>query len=411
MRYGIFGGSFDPFHNGHLAVVEAALHSGLIDRLWVIPAGLSPFKVGKTMTLPPYRYLMTVEALKHIPNCEVTPMELLRPGSSYTIETVEHFISEQSITPKEPIYLFGGSDIFLGLHRWYRAGDLLKLVHPVMVSRPGCDPADLHTSLIALKESFGVEILRIPIREVDVSSSEVRENKDSEKSASTEPLPQSVRHFIQKHDLYSAADPLSQVSPDAIQRYADNQALLMKNLKPKRLLHSLNVALLAVTYAKRFGADPDEAFLAGAFHDCTKDLPPQEQLLLAQKWSAQTGETFSEEFPELWHGPAGAAYAQEYFQIKEGEILSGICYHTIGRCKMTTIEKIIYLADKLEPARPYTDLPELRALAETDLDRALLACMKQVKAAHARAGKPFHPETERAMEYLSRQIRQRDDEG
>ena len=157
-------------------------------------------------------------------------------------------------------------------------------------------------------------------------------------------------------------------------------------LGEKRLLHTLNVGYLSAELAVRFGADPDKALLAGALHDCAKELDIDSQREMAADYC---GDLFTDK--KLLHSPAGAVFARESFGEKDVEILDAICYHTTGRGNMSSLEKIVYLADKIEPARDYMDLVPIRKMAETDLDEACRMTALAIKAKTESLGKVIHP--------------------
>ena len=146
---------------------------------------------------------------------------------------------------------------------------------------------------------------------------------------------------------------------------------LKKNLSPKRYHHSEGVAHTARDLARRYGADPEKAFLAGWLHDCAKEMKLPEM----QYWVNQKGmhlDAYMMGSRALLHGPAGSACAELHFHISDPEILDAIVYHTTGKVHMTLMEKILFLADYIEPSRDFPGVGELRRLAEKDLDAALL---------------------------------------
>lgn len=150
------------------------------------------------------------------------------------------------------------------------------------------------------------------------------------------------------------------------------QAALQELLSPKRYRHSLGVAQAAAELAVRYGADRKRAELAGLVHDCVKEqsLATMQALVQADGIRAD-GMLYRSR--ALLHGPAGAAYARREFGIEDEAVLAAISSHTVGRVGMTKLEKIVFLADYIEPNRDFPGVEELRALAKEDLDRAVLA--------------------------------------
>ena len=389
MRYGIFGGTFDPFHAGHLSMVAGVLASGLIDRLWVIPSGFHPQKDVHLLTLAPYRYYMTKAALKNIPNCEVLPLEMVRPQMSYTVDTLRIIREEELAGPDDELFVIYGTDILFEIETWYHPEVILKEAGVLLAARPGVLHQKTLHKVRDLEEKYDIQISFFPIEGVDVSSHEIRKAGNFSKY-----LP-AVRQFIKKNDLYPVDNHLQYLKAETHKRIFEYGTSLFLDLSEKRLLHSLNVALLSIRYAVKYGADPDAAAIAGLLHDCAKELPISTQLRLAKQ-------THDGEIPEnaLLHAPAGVIYASEHYGITDEAILSAIHYHTTGCENMSVLGKIIYLADKLEPARIYEDLTDLRDLAETDLNAAAIACLQAVKNSIIRKETAFHPDSSKALASL-----------
>ncbi|ACV64039.1 metal dependent phosphohydrolase [Desulfofarcimen acetoxidans DSM 771] len=138
-----------------------------------------------------------------------------------------------------------------------------------------------------------------------------------------------------------------------------------------RLQHSLAVRDIAVEMARCFGADGQKANLAALLHDCARDFSPARLLSKARAAGINVTEV-DEMLPELLHAPVGALLVQEEFGITDPEIIQAVSCHTVGAVKMTVLDKIIFIADLIEPSRK-GDLDKVRQLAYTDLEEALLA--------------------------------------
>jgi len=152
-------------------------------------------------------------------------------------------------------------------------------------------------------------------------------------------------------------------------RYIESE--VKKMLTPRRFEHSLGVRDTAVQLAVKYDANSDKAALAGLTHDCAKDLGYQEMMELVKKYNINLDEISRLE-PSLIHGPLGACIAQDVFEIYDEEVLNEIRYHTTGRPSMTLLEKIIYLADYIEPHRDFPGVNKLRNVAKCDLDNAMI---------------------------------------
>jgi predicted HD superfamily hydrolase involved in NAD metabolism len=150
--------------------------------------------------------------------------------------------------------------------------------------------------------------------------------------------------------------------------------LVKAQLTDKRYEHTLGVMETAIQLAQTYGADMKKAELAAIFHDYAKFRPKEEmkQLLIEEKMD----ERLLHFHHELWHAPVGAFLVQKEVGIMDEEVLSAIRWHTTGRPGMTQLEKIVYLADYIEPSRRFPGVDDVRALAALHLDKAVLAAVK-----------------------------------
>lgn len=151
--------------------------------------------------------------------------------------------------------------------------------------------------------------------------------------------------------------------------------LLKEKLTPKRFAHSLVTAEQAAKLAKNFGVDDKKAYIAGLVHDCAKCMKPEEMLMIADIMGIDENE--KNNF-KILHAPVGAYVAKQRYGITDEEILSSIRWHTLGKCNMTDFEKIIYLADKVEPlTRESSHFLPLEECLKVSLDEAMLQTCKQ----------------------------------
>ncbi len=390
MRYGVFGGTFDPFHEGHLSMIIGALQSGNVDHVYVIPSGYPPKKDAYLVTPAIYRYYMTRAALKGVSGCEVLSIELQKSSPSYTVHTLEALRREGKVGSKDEIVLIYGSDILFEIETWYHPEILFREAKFLLASRPGVMKSDTLDRVKELEKKYQMSFSFFPIEEHMASSREIRRNR------SFGDVSEPVRRFIHKHALYPEDNPLRHLSDETHEKIFTFTTTLITELSQQRLLHSMNTAVLSVRYAILFGEDPDDAAIAGLLHDCAKELPIRQQKDLASRCESPDMSLDNATI----HAPAGETYARERYGIESPSILSAIRYHTTGREEMTRLEKIVYLADKLEPARDYADLGPLRERADYDLDGAVMFCLVAVAESVERRKTALHPESERAMRFL-----------
>jgi len=151
--------------------------------------------------------------------------------------------------------------------------------------------------------------------------------------------------------------------------------LLEKVLTPKRYQHTLGVEYTAAALAMRYDIPLIDARLAGLLHDCAKCLPYEEKIALCEQHQIPVSD-IEQQNPELLHAKAGYILAQTEYQITDTDILNAILYHTTGRPDMSLLEKIIFIADYIEPGRNKApNLAKVRKLAFIDLDQALVQIM------------------------------------
>lgn len=196
-RLGLYGGTFDPVHLGHLLVARAAIEELALDRLYFIPASQSPFKPGVTPTPGDQRLRMLRLALAGVTGVEVDDFELRRGGISYSIDTAREY---QARHPGKRLYWLIGADHVDSLPRWRDARSLAELVEFVAIPRPRAEPARLPAGS-ALPVEFRIHQLRgFPLA---VSSSEIRRRAAA--GLPLEPLvPSAVAEVIRAERLYQS---------------------------------------------------------------------------------------------------------------------------------------------------------------------------------------------------------------
>lgn len=186
--------------------------------------------------------------------------------------------------------------------------------------------------------------------------------------------------------------------------YAEIIKKLEKRLSGKRFSHSMGVAETAVALAKRFGSDVDKARLAGILHDCAREVPSNTLLQTAEASGIVLCDIERLE-PVLIHAKLGARMAQAEYGVTDADILQAIALHTTGGPVMTPLDKIIFLADFIEPGRDYPGVDALRLLAKTDLNRAVLAACDQTISFLLEERRLLHPATIEGRNALLTQMR------
>ncbi len=361
--YGIMGGTFDPIHNGHLMMAEAAMNQLALDEVLFIPDGDPPHKT--ELATADDRLKMVELAVAGRKGFRVLDMEVRRAGQTYTVDTLERLRTDH---PSDHFFFIVGADTLLVLESWRNFPRVASLLAGIacaprsVVSRESVELKREH-----LNERYNLDVTLLNMAAVDVSSTEVRRLVARGLPIGRLVLP-GVSEYIRNHGLYQ--DPML--------------TLLQSTLSKDRYRHTLGVEQTALKLAQRYGEDSEKARIAALLHDCARCLDSAEMRKLV---GDQAGDTT---LRALMHAPAGAELARQKYGVNDEAILSAIRWHTTGHEGMTRLEKIVYLADFIEPNRPaYPGLEELRAEAFRDLDRAVrLAAENTMRYVRARGLEP-----------------------
>ncbi len=170
-------------------------------------------------------------------------------------------------------------------------------------------------------------------------------------------------------------------------------------LTEKRYRHALGVQKTAIKLAEQYDVSIEKASIAGLIHDCAKDLSFDQLLKQAAQFDIIMDDLTKYQ-PELLHGVVGAALAKELFEIEDHEIIDAVKYHTTGRHNMTKLDKIIYLADFIEPSRNFDGIDPLRKIAFSNLDEAILMALEHTIYYVITKGKLLHVDTIHARNFL-----------
>lgn len=199
MKIGLFGGSFDPIHAGHILPVREARRALHLERVIYLPTAVPPHKPGRQLAPPYARYTMVELALLDEEGLYASPYELTVDRPAYTIDTLEHF---QRQCPEAEIHLLLGGDSFVDLPLWRRWRDIPAAARLVVLTRPGweLDEAALPPDLVTLAQSDRVHFLRQP--PVDVSSTRLRELFARGGPIPEGAVPPPVVQYVHKYLLY-----------------------------------------------------------------------------------------------------------------------------------------------------------------------------------------------------------------
>ena len=391
MKIGIYGGSFNPPHLGHLAAARAAVAALELDKLVFIPAGVPPHK-----TLAPgspnraQRLEMTAIAADQLLMPAVTEVwdtELHREGKSYTADTLEEAAQRW---PGDELWLLMGTDMFLTLHNWVEPEKILALAGVCAFGRTEKDSEEVFApQRDYLSRTFHAKIATVSIPDlVDISSTRLRELLGEGKGR--EFLPQAVYGYILREKLYGTDADLKRLSME------DLRCVSYSMVYAKRLAHIKGCEEEAARLANRWGAGEERMRKAAILHDCTKYFSVQEHLDICEKYGVELCQ-LERDTDKLLHAKSGAALAKYVFGMDDG-IFNAILYHTTARAGMSLEEKILYVADYMEPCRAFPEVGELRRLAYTDLDRAVGMGTSLAVQEMLQRDKELHHDTREAYE-------------
>ena len=387
MRIGIYGGTFNPPHTGHLRLAEEMLKAASLDKIIVIPASTPPHKSDSGLISEEHRLNMC-SLLFSDGHFDVSDIEICRKGKSYTFDTVTQLKKEY---PDDELFLIIGSDMLLSFDKWYRFEDILRSVTLCVATRE--DEISVEQLLSYAEETLKLsrdDIIVSSMRAFECSSTEVRK-LIAEGEGAEHFLSEDVSEYIFDNSLYT-------------DKYTPWRKLLKSRLLEKRYIHSLNVADSARELADKYGCDQEKAYFAGLVHDIMKNASEEEQLQIMEKGGIILSRT-EKVNKKLWHAMAGEAYLRVEMGISDEDVLNAVRYHTTGRAGMSLLEKVVYIADYISAERDYEDVNVMRELSTNEgLDEAALYALKYSFRSLSKKEKLIHTDS---VEYYNELIMER----
>lgn len=377
--WGIMGSSFDPIHLGHLQMAESAMRQMQFAGVLFIPTGDPPHK--SHLAPARHRLRMVELAIRDRQNFVALDIEIKREQVTYTVDTLNQLHRQR---PDDQFVYIVGADTLLVIETWHtfeRVPPLLRAV--ACVPRPGVPDELLGAHIEHLGRRYGLSVERILERGPDISSTDVR--LAVERALPIQHMvPAEVEAYIKRHALYR--DPML--------------TELMGTLTSERYRHTLGVERTAVKLAQKNGIDPYKARVAALLHDCAKCMPEKDMLELLRE-HGMLPRFQSDRTRTLMHAAAGMILAREKYGVTDPEILGAIRWHTTGHAGMTKLEKLIYLADVIEPnRRPFPALSAIRAATWRSLNEGMrMAAERTLKYLDQRGVLPDQNTLELLREY------------
>lgn len=351
----VFGGTFAPAHAGHKNLLKSVMAHGY-DRAIVIPDKIPPHKSRDGVTDDFSERFEAVKLLfSDMPGVIVSDIENRREGKSYTADTLK--ILRQQY-PEYELYLLVGSDMLLTIDKWYNAEYILSTTPIISAARSDGDVKKISEYKKILEKNYNCSIILYDVNILKLSSTELRT-----------PLVQKINEHNKKY------------------------------LSPKRQNHVISVANYAAYLANIHGIPVYDAYVAALLHDCTKHLDDSAQT----EYFAKNNITLTDDeqkSPKIWHQISGAHFAKTHFGIENSDIINAVAYHTTGRENMSALEKLICLADSIEPTRDYEGVDAMRKAAESSLDTALLMSLERLVSYVGERGLYLNQQTLKALSFL-----------
>lgn len=381
MKIGIYGGTFNPIHKGHVHFAKTALKELELDKVILIPDNIPPHKENMGIAPSEYRLQMCRLAVEDEEKIEVSDMEIKRHGISYTVDTLKEI---KEADPDAELFLLTGTDMFLTIDKWKSAEEIMTLATAVGAPRI---KEDLPRLLEKEKEMTckGLKCKVIPLIPIETSSTEIRNGYE-------DGLDKRVLSYIEQNALYGC--PLKfNVDLDKIKEKVKGM------LSPFRFQHSLNVADEAITLGRINNCDLTLCYIAGLLHDSLKEISKEEMLKILKDTDIICDKAFLMS-PKIWHGYAASICLGKNFGIYSEDIKEAVAYHSTAKDGMSLLARIIYMADLLSIERNYPGVSELREKTHNDLEAGLLEALQFSITSLTNEGKPLLSSTVNAYNEL-----------
>ena len=389
-RIGIFGGSFNPPHVGHIRAAVRCAEQLELSRVLLIPARQTPGKeLPEDAPTPEQRLAMTRLAAEESPLLAVSDLEISSPGKSYTWQTIRQLRERY---PREELVLLVGTDMLCSLPEWRDADQILREASVAVLPRGGKQERQRIAEGTDNLRRMGGRVCTVDCDPCEISSTQLRRLLAFR--CASEFLSPAVEGYIRENGLYHTADNWKNLPMEQLEQ------VVISLLNPNRVRHVLGCRDTAVELAKRWGADVTDAARAGLLHDITKALDGPLQLTLCRAYGTLLDD-FSRKYPKTLHAMTGSLVAQRIFGENEA-VVSAIRNHTTGKADMNLLETIIYVADYMEPNRDFPGVERLRGLAYTDLQGALRLGLEMTLEHLKDQGSEVSPESRQALEWLNR---------
>lgn len=325
-KIGLFGGSFDPIHKGHIQIALYALKALELDEVQLIPTKNNPWKDEDSASKVNRCEMIQLAIQKH-PQLSLQTIEIdsISNEKNYTIDTLKTLIQKN---PDNQYYYIMGMDQANLFYKWKKAKKISQLVQLVAFQRGGYQPDK--------KEMKEYHFFILDNPPLTISSSEVR-------NGHLEMLEPNVLRYISSQGIYL-------------------ETMIKPRMKDKRWKHTCSVAKLASQIAKSNGLNEKQAYIAGMLHDVAKEMDDHQAYQIMEKYFP----AYKDKPKAIWHQWVSRYISETEFLVDDEVVLNAIEHHTTGSINISPIGKCVYVADKLDPLRGY------------DSSQQIEICMKDI---------------------------------
>jgi len=387
-KLGVMGGTFDPIHVGHLRVAEEVREALDLDAVVFMPAGNPSFKRDQSVTDAHVRLDWVARAVASNPHFDVSPLEVNREGITFTVDTFREL--RQHYPANVEFYFILGSDAAASIGKWRGVAELAELTTLVVaMGRPGTMGEESLRSAILEAVPFDVRFVRVS--SLEISSSIIRERQAQGKSLRY-CVPDVVREAVVPA-LFNRPGNEEALSKDF---YRARKTELEGRVSPKRFKHSLGVSKACVQLAKAYGLDERKARLAGLLHDWDKGLDDDGARARVRELGMEdeVDPFVVENMPAVLHGNTAARALARDFPAIPGDVLQAIDRHTTAHERMAELDRVLYIADAIEPSRQFGRIDELRAaVGSCSLEELYFKTYEYWVFLLFERGRALHPDT------------------
>lgn len=374
----VFGGSFDPVHVEHTNILKAAVRELCADKVIVVPTKNPPHKSASKTPFSDRAEMARIAFSQVSANVIVDDIENRNDGVNYSSDNLPVLEKKYG----KFVYVIGG-DSLLALESWHEPEFIVRNFEIAVFDREGYQSAKDKAAELNEKWNGKIRILEYVGKEVD--SHTIRDRLMLKADVSG--LDENVERYIKSRNLYSEFFP-----------YVDKAATY---LDAKRLVHSKNTALVALSLNRNFcpKIDEDKLLLAGLLHDVGKmydktELPNNIQNVIP-KDSIGT---------PVQHQFVSAEIVKNDFHISDENVLNAIRFHTTGRENMSQFEKLIYVSDLISYERNFQGVESLRKAVYNDFEKGFITCLTYSRDYVVETGREVYPLTDKAISFYKENL-------